>query len=54
MGRYLAKKRMRAAEQQDLETDAGLLPEQEELIRSATETIGQCRTDLGAAGFGLC
>jgi proteasome component ECM29 len=30
------------AEQHDLETDADLLPEQEEIIRSATETIGQC------------
>ncbi|OBS70608.1 hypothetical protein A6R68_00846, partial [Neotoma lepida] len=40
VGRYLAKKRMRMAEPHDLETDADLLPEQEELIRSATETIG--------------
>lgn len=28
------------AEQQDLETNADFLPEQEELIQSATETIG--------------
>jgi len=40
VGRYLAKKKMRMAEQQDLETDADFLPEQEELIQSATETIG--------------
>ncbi|XP_036288895.1 proteasome adapter and scaffold protein ECM29 isoform X7 [Pipistrellus kuhlii] len=40
IGRYLAKKKMRMAEQQDLETNAGFLPEQEELIQSATETIG--------------
>ncbi|MEJ1282869.1 Ecm29 proteasome adaptor and scaffold [Cricetulus griseus] len=40
VGRYLAKKKMRMAEQQDLETDADLLPEQEDLIRSATEIIG--------------
>ncbi|XP_031233380.1 proteasome adapter and scaffold protein ECM29 isoform X3 [Mastomys coucha] len=43
VGRYLAKKRVRMAEQhdtRDLETDADLLPEQEEIIRSATETIG--------------
>uniref|UniRef100_A0A5F9DC61 Ecm29 proteasome adaptor and scaffold n=1 Tax=Oryctolagus cuniculus TaxID=9986 RepID=A0A5F9DC61_RABIT len=40
VGRYLAKKKMRTAEQQDLEADADFLPEQEELIRSATETIG--------------
>lgn len=43
VGRYLAKKRTRAAEQHGLGADAGLLPEQEELIRSATETVGQCR-----------
>uniref|UniRef100_A0A452SA85 Ecm29 proteasome adaptor and scaffold n=1 Tax=Ursus americanus TaxID=9643 RepID=A0A452SA85_URSAM len=40
VGRYLAKKKMRMAEQQDLETDPDFLPEQEELIQSATETIG--------------
>lgn len=40
VGRYLAKKRVRMAEQHDLETDDDLLPEQEEVIRSATETIG--------------
>ncbi|XP_023609055.1 proteasome-associated protein ECM29 homolog isoform X5 [Myotis lucifugus] len=40
IGRYLAKKKMRMAEQQDLETNADFLPEQEELIQSATETIG--------------
>ncbi|XP_008582127.1 PREDICTED: proteasome-associated protein ECM29 homolog [Galeopterus variegatus] len=40
VGRYLAKKKMRMAEQQDLETNADFLPEQEELIQSATETIG--------------
>lgn len=34
---------MRMAEQQDLETDADFLPEQEELIQSATETIGTWR-----------
>lgn len=28
------------AEQRDLETDADFLPEQEEVIQSATETIG--------------
>lgn len=28
------------ADQQDLETNADFLPEQEELIKSATETIG--------------
>lgn len=31
---------MRMAEQQDLETNADFLPDQEELIQSATETIG--------------
>ncbi|EHB04667.1 Proteasome-associated protein ECM29-like protein [Heterocephalus glaber] len=40
IGRYLAKKKMRMAEQQDLETNSDFLPEQEELIQSATETIG--------------
>lgn len=40
VGRYLAKKKMRVAEQRDLETDADFLPEQEEVIQSATETIG--------------
>ncbi|ELK24585.1 Proteasome-associated protein ECM29 like protein [Myotis davidii] len=40
IGRYLAKKKMRMAEPQDLETNADFLPEQEELIQSATETIG--------------
>uniref|UniRef100_F6S581 Proteasome adapter and scaffold protein ECM29 n=1 Tax=Equus caballus TaxID=9796 RepID=F6S581_HORSE len=40
VGRYLAKKKMKMAEQQDVETNADFLPEQEELIQSATETIG--------------
>lgn len=40
VGRYLAKKKVRMAEQQDLETNADFLPDQEELIQSATETIG--------------
>uniref|UniRef100_F7GT21 Ecm29 proteasome adaptor and scaffold n=2 Tax=Macaca TaxID=9539 RepID=F7GT21_MACMU len=40
VGRYLAKKKMRMAEQQDLERNADTLPDQEELIQSATETIG--------------
>ncbi|TKC45166.1 hypothetical protein EI555_020279, partial [Monodon monoceros] len=39
VGRYLAKKKMKTAEQQDVETNADFLPEQEELIQSATETI---------------
>uniref|UniRef100_A0A2K5PCG1 Proteasome adapter and scaffold protein ECM29 n=2 Tax=Cebus imitator TaxID=2715852 RepID=A0A2K5PCG1_CEBIM len=38
VGRYLAKKKIRMAEQQ--ERNADLLPDQEELIQSATETIG--------------
>lgn len=43
------------AEQQDLETNAGFLPEQEEFIQSATETIGnQCvHADLDVAIFEL-
>ncbi|XP_012496585.1 PREDICTED: proteasome-associated protein ECM29 homolog [Propithecus coquereli] len=40
VGRYLAKKKMRIAEQQDPERNADFLPEQEELIQSATEIIG--------------
>lgn len=32
---------MKMAEQQDVETNADFLPEQEELIQSATETIGK-------------
>uniref|UniRef100_A0A287A3L2 Proteasome adapter and scaffold protein ECM29 n=1 Tax=Sus scrofa TaxID=9823 RepID=A0A287A3L2_PIG len=40
VGRYLAKKKMKMAEQQGVETNADFLPEQEELIQSATETIG--------------
>ncbi|XP_012878678.1 PREDICTED: proteasome-associated protein ECM29 homolog [Dipodomys ordii] len=40
VGRYLAKKKMRMAEHQDLEADASFLPDQEELIQTATETIG--------------
>uniref|UniRef100_A0A673VCA3 Proteasome adapter and scaffold protein ECM29 n=1 Tax=Suricata suricatta TaxID=37032 RepID=A0A673VCA3_SURSU len=39
VGRYLAKKKMRMGEQ-DPETNADFLPGQEELIQSATETIG--------------
>lgn len=38
---------MRMAEQQDLETDPDFLPEQEELIQSATETIGTWRARAG-------
>lgn len=55
MGRYLAKKKMRMAEQQGLETNADFLPEQEELIQSATEIIGNdcvC-ADVGGAIFKL-
>lgn len=40
VGRYLAKKKMKMAEQPNVETHADFLPEQEELIQSATETIG--------------
>ncbi|XP_004711095.2 proteasome adapter and scaffold protein ECM29 [Echinops telfairi] len=40
VGRYLARKKLSMAEQADLDASAGFLPEQEELIRSATETIG--------------
>jgi proteasome component ECM29 len=40
VGRYLAKKKMRMTEQQEREADADFLPDQEELIQSATETIG--------------
>lgn len=54
MGRYLAKKKMRMAEQEDLGTNAEMLPEQEQLIRSATETIGNaCVCWPGLASFEL-
>lgn len=46
---------MRTAEQQDLETSADFLPEQEELIQNATETIGNSRVhaDLDVTIFAL-
>lgn len=48
----MAKKKMRMAEQEDLETNADFLPGQEELIQSAAETIGDARAhaDLRAVG----
>lgn len=50
----MAKKKMRMAEQ-DLGTNADFLPEQEELIQSATETIGNscAHADLGVTIFEL-
>ena len=49
----MAKKKMRTAEQQALETSADYLPEQEDLIRRATEPIGNScgHADLDVAFF---